>query len=431
MTLEAIEAPEALQVHDAEISLLGAALMGADIDELATIVDASDFWDPWRRDVWLAILRVHNAGTRPDAVNVRTSLMEVGDKGDAIELHRMTSLVPLVANADVYATSVAMAAGLRAIGEAGTQLHQLAAKPGDLAERREQARQLVDQACRGRHLTQARRLGEILPAVLDTAQHGATTALATPWPDLDELIDGLAPGRLLVVGARPGVGKSILGCNLALHVADTLGHAAHIASMEMPEDEVVRRLIAARASVNLTKLTKGGAEVDEASWERIAEAHTALDAMALTIDDAPQQTVQHVRKIARDAQRTREDLALIVVDYLQLMTTTSTTDNRAQALGEVSRGLKLLARETGACVIGLAQVNREASKRNDRPRMSDLRESGAIEADADQVLLLHQPDDDIPELEVIVDKNRHGPKGIRSLHVWGHYARLASVARHG
>jgi replicative DNA helicase len=216
-----------------------------------------------------------------------------------------------------------------------------------------------------------------------------------------------------------------MGANLALHFAHVHKHAVHFASLEMTEKEVVQRMLASHARVNLTGLQTGN--TDAKSWERIQTKYNEIADMPITIDDAPDQTVTHIRATARNVQRQREDLALIVVDYLQLMKIPGGSDNRAQALGEVSRGLKLLARETGACVVAMAQLNREAAK-GQPPKSADLRESGSIEADADQVILLHQPDDEIPELTVIVDKNRHGPKGQCTLQVQGHYACLASVA---
>lgn len=420
------ETANPLQVRDAEVSLLGAGMSGANIDDLAGLVEPADFYHPLHGDIWAAILRVHHAGNRPDVVSVRLALENSGDKCDPLELFRMTEMVPVIASAPYYAQQVATAAGHRALTEAGVRVQQLGATLGDLDERREAARQCVDDACRGRVVTRARRIVEILPEVLDIAQNGSAAALSTPWPDLDDLIDGISPGRLIVVGARPGIGKSLMGANLALHVAGRHQHAVHFASMEMSEVEVMQRLVANVARVNLTSLVRG--TVDESSWDRIAAATAGVEAMPIFVDDRPDQSVQHIRRMARDVTRTRDDLALIVVDYLQLMAT-SGVDNRAQALAEVSRGLKSLAREMGACVLALAQVNRDSAKRNDRPRQSDLRESGAIEADADQVILLHQPDDAIPEIEVIVDKNRHGAKGIRTLQVWGHYARLGSIAR--
>lgn len=419
---------ETITADDAEISVLGAAMSGANVDEISrTGLQPSDFRDPFRGDIWAAILRVHDAGNTPDVIQVRLAYDADNKRPcDPIALFRMTELVPVISSAAWYAQQVTNAAGHRAIVNAGIKVTQLGQTIGDLDERREAARQAVDEACKGRNVTRARTLADVLPSVIETAEHGAASAIGTGWSDVDELIGGLAPGRLLVVGARPGVGKSLMGTNLALHVAHRHEHAALIASMEMPEDEVGQRLLATHANVNLTSLATG--KVTEPEWASIAAKHAEMAALPITIDDTPGQSVQHIRGRARDIQRTRDDLALIVVDYIQLMQTGGRSDNRAQELAEVSRGLKLLARESGACVVALAQVNREAARRDSRPRMSDLRESGAIEADADQVILLHQPDDNIPRIEVIVDKNRHGPKGIRTLDVWGHYARLVQPA---
>lgn len=421
------DAGEVAQARDAEVLLIGAVMAGyADLDELFVIAEPSHFWQPAHGEVWAAIERVHRAGKQPEFVSVRLAL-DASAKFDPILLVDYAQKCHMPGQAPYYAEQVATAAGLRDIQDAGRRLQQLGSKAGDLDERREQARQVVDEATRGRGMRKARTLAQILPTVIDQAQNGQTHVLGTGWPDVDRLIGGLAPGRLVVVGARPGVGKSVMGTNLALHFAGHHDHAVLLCSMEMPEDEVGQRMLAATARVNLTSLQMG--LDDERAWQRIAEHQQRLGTLPITIDDTPAQTVTSMRRAARDIQRTRDDLALIVVDYLQQVQPSDTRVNRVEQLGEVSRGLKLLARETGACVVAMAQVNREAAKHGDgRPRMSDLRESGSIEADADQVILLHQPDEEIPELDVIVDKNRHGAKGVARLHMQGHYAALASVA---
>jgi replicative DNA helicase len=414
-------------IADAEVSLLGAALSGyPDLDELTDIVEAGDFDTPAHGEVWDAILRVHRAGNTPDPISVRLALTSEKSKFDPLRLLDYTSLVPMVGQAPFYAHQVATTAGVRRIHTAGIKIQQISATSGDLDEIRENARQQIDEATQGRGVSRARTIGDLLPDVLDVAQFGQGNVLGTGWADVDRLIGGLAPGRLIVVGARPGVGKSLMGTNLALHFAHHHQHAVLLASLEMPEREVGQRLLAAFARANLTHLQMG--QTDEQAWARIARCNDDLSALPITVDDAPGQTVTSIRRAARNVQRTRDDLALIVVDYLQLVRPTDSRANRAEQIGEISRGLKLLARETSACVVAMAQVNREGTKHSDgKPRMTDLRESGSIEADADQVLLMHQPDDNIPELEVIVDKNRHGPKGVARLHVQGHYARLASV----
>jgi len=417
---------EPLLANDAEVSLLGAAMSGyPHLDELAAMVEPSDFYSMFREEVWAAILRVHGAGNRPDPVSVRLALAGSSVKHDPAQLLDYTSMVPIVGQAPYYAEQVATAAGLRRIQAAGTKINQLASTPGDLDDIRERSRQAIDEATAGKNVTRARMIADLLPDVIDTAQNGQTAVLGTGWADIDRIIGGLAPGRLILVGARPGVGKSVMGTNLALHVAHIHEHAVLLASMEMPESEVGQRLLAAHAEVNLTGLQMG--TTDERAWGRIAQRTEALAALPITVDDTPTQTITDIRRAARNIQRQRDDLALIVVDYLQLVRPADTRINRAEQVTEISRGLKLLARETGACVVAMAQVNREGAKNHDgRPRLTDLREGG-VENDADQVILMHQPDEAIPELELFVDKNRHGPKGVARLQMQGHYARLVSV----
>lgn len=415
------------QEHDAETALLGAALSGApELDELLEIVRPGDFYAPVHEAIWNAIGVVHRSGVQPEPVSVAPEIAKDPPRGySPVMLFDLVHNCPAVVSAGYYAERVARASGLRSLQVAGTKVHQLAGESGDLDELRERARQVIDAATHGRSLNRGRTIGDVLPDVLEIAQHGQAAALPTGWPDLDRIISGLGPGRLVIVGARPGVGKSLMGANLAVHFAHRHRHAVHFASMEMTENEVVQRMLASHARVNLTALQNG--QTDPKSWDRIAAKHNEIEAMPINIDDAAEQTVTHIRAAVRNARRRREDLALVVVDYLQLMKIANGNGNRAQDLGEVSRGLKLLARESNSCVVAMAQLNRDAA--GDRPpKSSDLRESGSIEADADQVILLHQPDLDIPELMVIVDKNRHGPKGQATLMVEGHYASLQSVA---
>lgn len=417
---------EPIQARDAEVSLIGAALSGyPNLDELLSMVEAGEFYHPMHGQIWLAIERVHRAGNQPDPVTVRFAMDKV-EGFDPIRLLDMAQLCPIPAQAPYYAERVTTAAGMRALVEAGVKVNRVATVAGDLDQAREDARTIIDEATRGRSVTRARTIADILPAVIDTAERGQTSMLSTGWPDLDRHLGGLAPGRLVLFAARPGVGKSVAGVNLALHFAAHHQHAVLLASLEMPEHEVGQRMLAAWANVNLTNIANG--EVDERSWGKIAEKSQALADLPLTIVDTPHQTVTDLRRVARDIQRTRDDLALIIVDYLQLVKPSVRTNNRAEAVTDISRGLKLLARETGACVVAMAQVNRDGAKNHDgRPRLTDLREGG-IENDADQVVMMHQPNEDTPEIELNVEKNRHGPKGRTILQMQGHYSRLASVA---
>lgn len=416
---------EPLNMADHEQSVLGACMSGFNPDDLD--VDASDFYQPTHGEVWSAIRRVHAAGNKPDPVSVRLALADHKPPIDPVWLLDLPHRAPIVANAPYYAEKVREAAGLRALADAGAKVVQLGSSTGDLEERREQARQAIDDACRGKVVTKARSMADMLPVALDAAQNGGGAILPTGWPDLDRSIGGLAPGRLVIFAARPGGGKSLAGTNLALHFAHRHKHAVLLASLEMPESEVMNRMLAAHAEVNLTSLNES--KVDEASWGKLADKHAELEAMPIYVTDEPAITVQGIRRMARDVQRVRDDLSLIVVDYLQLVTPAGNRKgaNRAEEVSQIARDLKLLARETGACVVAMAQVNREGGKADDGPRLTDIREGGA-ENDADVVVLMHRPDLDIPEVTVTVAKNRHGPIGVSTLQLQGHYARLASVA---
>lgn len=427
--------PDQRQAREAEIGLLGVAMAGGvDLDELLDRVSPGDFYRPQHADIWTAIGNLHRKGIAPEMVAVADELMATAPvvgrvkrpAASAVDLHTMVSVAPLSVHAEHYADLVVKAAGFRTLQAAGTRVQQIAVESDDLAEARENARAAIDEACAGHNPSRARMLADLMPDVLDVAEHGTEDVLSTGWPDIDRLIGGIAPGRLLVVGARPGVGKSLLLTNMALHVAHHLGHAVLIASMEMPEREVGQRLLAAHANVGLASIQSG--QVSTSDWERINRKYAEIVDMPISVDDAPGQTITSMRTAARNLQRKRDDLALIAVDYLQLVRPSERRSNRAEEVAEISRGLKLLARETGACVVAAAQLNREAAKGDGRPRLTDLRESGAIEADADQVILMHQPDDDLPELELLIDKNRHGPRGNARLQAAGAYAQLRSVA---
>lgn len=426
-----MNATDVVAVPDAERALIGAVINGttgssaSGLDDLLAIVQPDDFYRPEHAEVWAAISRIHRSGGRPDPVSVRLAL----DVRYHPILGELMTEGAFVVDPTWHASQVANSAGLRSLVQASARIAQIATPDRDLVEAREQARAALDDACQGRETTKARTIADLLPETLDAAQSGSTAVLPTGWSDIDRHIGGLGPGRLVVFGARPGGGKSIAGTNLALQFAHKHKHAVLLVSLEMPEREVMNRLLAAHAQVNLTDLENG--TVSEASWDRLAVKAGELEAMPVYIADEADLTVQGVRRHARDIQRKRDDLALIVVDYLQLLTPDAEQrrrgGNRAEEISGIARGLKTLARETGACVVAMAQVNREGAKGDDGPKLTDLREGG-IENDADQVILLHRPDLDVPEVRASVAKNRHGPLGVTNLHLVGHYAQLASVS---
>ena len=413
---------------DAERLLLGAVLAGTDARPLLRTLDPADFHQPRHEAIWRAIARVVDTGNDVDVASVRLALDHDGANVDPLYLAELYGAAPLAGDGTFHATRIRDEARMRRLVTAGLRIAQAGeTRALEPAEAHEVARRELADALADRDDSRLTWLRDVLPDVVDIAEKGASPALATPWPDLDRLIGGMAPGRLVVVGARPGVGKSIMGHNLALHMAEHHHHASLVVSVEMPRNEVVQRMVSCRARINLGDLING--TMSERQWEQFAPQHETISGLPIVIDDAAEPTVAAIRARASEVRAERTDLALIVVDYLQLLRTprTSRSQTRAELLGEVSRGLKVLAREANACVVAMAQVNREGTKGGAAPTMADLRESGSIEADADQVILLHRPDPEIPEVEALVDKNRWGPVGKAVLQVQGHYARLASV----
>lgn len=420
-------------------ALLGAVLYGCgDLDRLAHIVRPSDLREPRDELVWQAILRVAEAGTKPDPVTVRAAIGGEGwrllkDHGGPVYLADLVHECPNPLHVDHYAEQVADNAGRRRLA---TALYAIGEDLKDTdrpwAEIAEQTRTRIDdatlQSLTGQPVV---RIGDVLESVLDVAEHGAARGLGTPWTDLDRLTGGLAPGRLIIVGARPGVGKSIMGTNLALDVAHRHGHEVLLCSVEMPRLEVGQRIVAAHVPVSLSALEHGRVPGDV--WQRIAERVGQVHDLPITIEDSAAQSMATIRVATRNATKAAaardRKLALVVVDYLQLLTPRDRRVPRHEQVGEISAGLKQVAREYGVCVVAMAQVNRASTQRHGgRPTLADLRESGSIEADADIVLLLHRPEDDGAEVELIVAKNRAGPRGEVTLQMQGHYARLVTSA---
>jgi replicative DNA helicase len=274
---------------------------------------------------------------------------------------------------------------------------------------------------------------ELVDAVIEDVDKGHERGIATPWTDLTRALAGLAPGQLIYAAARPGVGKSIVGAQIAAHTAMKHGVPALLMSMEMTAEEITMRLISAKAGVPLWNLMHR--EVSDDDWDRIRKYSEAVASSKLTIDDGGACSLAHIRSRLRGMART-EPAGVLVIDYLGLMETPAKAENRQNAVAELSRGLKRIAAEFGIPVVVLAQLNRASEHRPDkRPLPSDLKDSGAQEADADVILLLHREDAyerESPragEIDVIVAKNRQGPQCTIALGFQGHYARVTNMSR--
>lgn len=325
---------------------------------------------------------------------------------------------PLPALAAKYASIVANNAGLRRLREAAQRIDQLIRGGGDAYEIAEIVRGEVDHS--HRRTARAHFIRDTLDETIDSFEQ-PTRAIPTPWPDLTRLLHGWRPGALYVVGARPSVGKTLIGLQIAV---DLCKHGpVAFSSLEMPRREIETRVIAQLARVPLAKLegvSEGVDKLTDAEWERISRARPAIADLDLSVDDRSAVMPLDVRSHARTLNR-HGRLAAIVIDYLQLFGTPRGGERRSrqEVVAEHSAALKAMAKEFDCPVIALSQLNRASEARHDkRPQMSDLRESGAVEQDADVVMLLHaedKPDNPAPDLDLLVAKNRHGLKGLVQL----------------
>lgn len=411
---------------DPEKAVLGAVLDGfRDIDDLADLISGSDFAD-WRNEVVFdAILRVHASGEHPDPIKVRFALGDQQHKlpSGALYLTELQEACPIAASAVYYAEQVAQASARRRVADLGQRLQQLAGTDRDPFEMVNDARQWLDEFG-SRRTTDTASISDALAEVVEVAEHGQRKGHSSPWPDVDRLTRGYYPGRLYIVGARPGVGKSLWASNTAVYLAkQDLG--VFVASMEMSRLEFTQRCAAAEAGIDIGRLEQGN--LTDHEWNQLAPAVASIGQLPIAIADSESQTLAYIRAGARRYAR-RQRLGMVIIDYLQMMQPANRRDPREQQVAEMSRGLKKLARELDVPVLALAQVNRAATSRRDgRPTLADLRESGAIEADADSVILLHT-DEDAPHIvEAIVAKGRSTAKGQALLQMQGHYSRLVGA----
>lgn len=412
---------------DPEMALLGALLSGyPDLEELP--VTAADFDQPAHAMIFDAAQRIVASGAKVDPIRVRFALGEPERLyGGPLYLHELQESCPLPASAPWYAAQVAEAAVKRRIHDLGMSLIQRSQSDVESLTILNDARQLLDQAGGvSDQQTDVVGIEQTIAEVIDEAQQGHRRGLSSPWSDLDRLTRGFYPGRVYVVGARPGIGKSLFASNAAVHAAKS-GVGVCVASLEMSRVEWTQRCAAAEAKVDIGRLEEGTLNDDE--WERIATAVPRISEMTLDISDSESQTVAGIRAAARKTLRRRGNLGLVVVDYLQLLTAADRKAPRHEQVADISRSLKRLAREFDVPVLALAQVNRASVGRTDKwPTMADLRESGAIEADADQVILLHVDDEEPHLVKARIAKGRSTAKGELSLQMQGHYSRLLPVA---
>lgn len=439
------EGPDRTPPQDiaAEQSVLGAMMLSKDaIAEVIETIRDVDFYKPAHQSVYDAILDLYSRGEPADAITVAAELTKSGDIGrigGASYLHTLVSSVPTAANATYYARIVRERAILRRLVEAGTRIVSMGYS-GD-----GEVDNIVDRAQAEVYDVAARRtsedylpLSQIMTGAMDEieaiSQRGAGLAgVSTGIRDLDALTNGFHPGQMIVVAARPSVGKSTLGLDFARACSIAGGQTSVIFSLEMSRNEIVMRLLAAEAGIALTSMR--GGTMSDADWQRLARKMSQVSEAPMFIDDSPNLTMMEIRAKARRLKQ-RHDLKLVVIDYLQLMTSGRRVESRQVEVSDFSRQMKLLAKELEVPVVAISQLNRGPEQRTDKkPMLSDLRESGSIEQDADMVILLHREDfyeKESPragEADLIVAKHRNGPTDTIAVAFQGHYARFADLAR--
>jgi replicative DNA helicase len=325
------------------------------------------------------------------------------------------------------------------IGVAGEIAELAFGVPEDVAMAVDRAESLVFEVAERRVTNSLQHLHDLLNESLDRLEQlyergESITGVPTGYLDLDERLSGLQPNNLVIVGARPAMGKTSFALGLAAHAALEARVPVLFFSVEMSHAEITQRLICAEARVDATRLRNG--RLHESDWPKISHAVGRLGDAPIYVDDNPNLTVMEVRAKARRLKSRLGELGVIVVDYLQLMSGRSSAENRQVEVSEISRGLKILARELEVPVVALSQLSRNLEMRADkRPVLADLRESGSLEQDADVVMFLYRDEiynPDSPDkgtAEVIVSKHRNGPTGITQLAFVDHYTRFASMAR--
>jgi replicative DNA helicase len=419
--------PERVPPHnlEAEEAVLGSMMLSG--EAIASVTDvglrSEDFYRRGHGLIFDSLTGLYARGEPVDIITSREELRRLGkleEAGGALYIHHLVENVGTPASVGHYARIVAEHSLLRRlISAAGDILQGAYDVPKDPATFADIAEGLIYSAHRGTEKDEIVSLSSLVHQSMEDLErlHERTglVGLPTGFRDVDDLLQGMQKGNLIVVAARPGIGKSSLVTNVARNVAVEAGVPVAMFSLEMSRMEIGMRLLCAEARVPQDKVRR--AMVAAEDWSRIVEAGETLDRAPIWIVDSGNVTILDIRSKARKLAARTEGLGLIIVDYLQLMTSHQRVESRQQEIAEISRSLKLLAKELDIPVIAVSQLNRDPEKRTDkRPQLADLRESGAIEQDSDVVMFIHRDDvynRDDPSLrgvaDVIVAKHRNGP----------------------
>jgi replicative DNA helicase len=436
---------------EAEQSVLGGLLLDNTAwDKIADMIGESDFYRADHRLIYRHVSKLIGNSRPADVITVSESLestKELDGIGGLAYLGALAQNTPTAANIRRYAEIVRERAVMRKLAEVGTEIAETAYNPmgkeaGQLLDEAEsKVFAISEEGARGKQgfmdmqplLTQ---VVERIDMLYNRDNPSDVTGVPTGFTDLDRMTSGLQPGDLVIVAGRPSMGKTSLALNMAEHVALETGMPVGVFSMEMGASQLVMRMLGSVGKLDQHKVRTG--RLADEDWHKLTDAVGRLNDAPIHIDETAALNALELRARARRLHRQYGKLGLIVVDYLQLMSASSQGENRATEISEISRGLKALAKELNVPVVALSQLNRSLEQRpNKRPVMSDLRESGAIEQDADLILFIYRdevynPDSpDKGKAEVIIGKQRNGPIGTVTLVFQGEYTRFANFADPG
>jgi replicative DNA helicase len=411
------------------------------IADVVGVLLAEDFYRPQHETIFNAITGIYSRGDPVDARTVSAELDRNGESarvGGARYLADLMAAVPTAANAGYYAQIVRERAVLRRLIDAGTRITQLGyTTDGQAVEDLVNSAQAEVYAVTERGASEDYlSIGEIVDPVMDDLNElfhskSHVTGVPTGLAGLDKILGGLHKGQMVIVAARPGKGKSTLGLDFARSAAIRHKQATVVFSLEMSREEITHRLLSAESGVFLSNLRSGRMRQDD--WPRVSSRLGPIKEAPLFIDDSPNMALMEIRAKCRRLKQ-QHNLQLVVIDYLQLMSSGKRVESRQQEVSEFSRALKLLAKELEVPVVAISQLNRGPEQRADKkPEMSDLRESGSLEQDADVVILINQAADvpDNPDrgtAELIVAKHRNGPIGSVRVAFQGHLSQFANLA---
>ena len=426
------------QSLEAEQAVLGSILIDSRcVADVIGVVKPDDFFLEQNREIYETVYTMFNFSETIDPVTVLDKMRALGNYHDNSRdyIMQLMEITPTAANAARYANIVREKAMLRRLAGAATDIAKLVDEQvGTPSEILEAAERKIYALRKGENRDALEHIGTVLYKVFDrlnelAASDSTIPGLSTGLRDLDIKINGLNKSDLLLIAARPAMGKSSLALNIGVNVAKKYKKTVAVFNLEMSREQLAMRLLSGEAFVDSAKMQTGKLEDEE--WTKLAMASAALSQTDIRIDDNPSITVAEMNAMLRRV----EDLGLVIIDYLQLMTGSGygkQSDNRVQIVGDISRSLKIMAKELNVPVICLSQLSRAVESRQDkRPMMSDLRESGAIEQDADVIMFIYRDDyynensEEKNVAECIVSKNRHGETGTVKLQWLPQYTTFA------